>query len=101
MILKIKDEYLELIKLGKKQSTIRKGMAQVDSINLDLQAVSSEEIIKVEITELKFKKYKDITLYDIHVDGFKTFEQFHETLLSFYPDLKDDDIMTIIYFDYK
>jgi ASC-1-like (ASCH) protein len=89
--------YMLLVREGKKQSTVRKGIRKVDGAVADL--VSGEDRVRVLVTDLNVKSFQDLSDEDAHRDGFNTLQELSCALRRFYPDIAPSDPVTIIGFD--
>lgn len=90
--------YLQKILKGEKTTTIRKGIVQPlhDEVYLESNGhVYGEARVK----SLRFTKLAELTDEDAVKDGFENREDLLNALRQIYPDLKDDDWVTIISLD--
>jgi uncharacterized protein YqfB (UPF0267 family) len=92
-------EFHDLVKDGTKTQTIRYGRRDYPLGD----AVFEGEYMptNIEITELVYKKFKNLTFEDAELDGFNTLEELQTVLLDFYPDTGPDTDITLVKFKYK
>ncbi len=97
-ILNISDLYTEAICCGKKKSTIRFGER---SINKGKCILSTNDIVlAVEVTGVKYKKYQELDMMDAELEGYSSVEELKNELSKYYSDIQEQDVMTIIEFEY-
>jgi hypothetical protein len=94
------DEYFELIERGIKTSTIRYRKRDYNLGKCQFYSDTSDKITIVEITEIEYKTFGELTEDDALHDGFKTLVELKSTLKRFYPDVKDGDIVTRVVFKF-
>jgi len=95
--LTIKSEYLSAIMRGEKITTIRRGIVVplYDRVYLH----SGGKIVgEVEIESTRYLRVKNLTNKDALLDGFKSKRELIAHLRKYYPDLNDDDWITILKF---
>ncbi len=98
--LMVKGKYVDLILEGKKTMTIRKGYWVPKFKELILHGGGRPFAI-VEVTNVEYKKLKDLTDEEVRMDGFKNKEELIEALKKAYGDVSDEDLVTIIHFKLK
>lgn len=89
---------IPLVLNGTKTSTIRKGRWQFYIGNAALVNSRHDQVIPIVIEEMVKCKYKALNHDDALIDGFNNLEELQAALRYHYPSIKDDDIITIIYF---
>lgn len=95
-VLRLRPEFFDDVRQGKKRSTIRAGRGNLKVGPLILQ--SKFDILTVELTEVIYKKFGELTQEDARADGFATLEELRKTLKQFYPNLHQNSIVTLIHF---
>lgn len=97
MRIPLKNEFLPLVKSGFKTTTIRVGLR-----NLPLgpaAIVCGTEQIPIFIKNVSHKNVSDLDEHDAHADGFSSKPHLFNAMHSIYPNLAENDIVTIIEFD--
>lgn len=86
-----KTQYLDLIASGKKTQTIRywkkRNLVQPGDI---VKATNQKIGHLIQITEVKNKPFKDITLDEAKLDGFPSLDPFYEAIKTLYGTLDFD-----------
>ncbi len=93
----LKPEYMPLIETGRKRSTIRSGIRRVEPGGAAI--VAGKQVIPVRLTRHVVKRFDELTEDDARTDGFDSLGALLEALRRFYPDLRGEDPVTIVYFD--
>jgi len=94
----LKDEYIEWVKKGIKNNTIRLGERPIQLGKLKLSPASREgDSIFVHVTCVESKTVNDLSFENAKSDGFKSVPDLILALIKFYPDMKADDKVTVIY----
>jgi hypothetical protein len=105
--LKFNPEYVESIVSGKKQTTIRYSenkirlpKRRIIPLYNSNKGICNEKslICEAEITNFKVCKFKSLNFEDAINDGFKTKELLINTLRQIYPQILDEDFITIYSF---
>ncbi|RLE69152.1 MAG: hypothetical protein DRJ34_01490 [Thermoprotei archaeon] len=96
-VLCIKKKYLKLIFSGKKTTTIRRGIIKPKHRRVYLHS-GGKIVGELEIKSVKYLTVKDLTERDARKDGFENKEELLDGLKKFYPDLNEDDYITILEF---
>jgi hypothetical protein len=95
--LKLDDELMEWVWAGEKNGTSRLGKREIELDDLLLTATNGTVgDIVVTVKSVTYTKLKDIPMSIINSEGYKSLEELTTTLLKFYPDIKGDDLFTII-----
>jgi len=94
----IKPVLLELVKQGIKTSTCRNGIRTYPLGKTILKSNVSEDFVYIEITELKYYKFKDITDEIAKTDGFKNKENLIEVMKEIYGDITPESDISIVFF---
>ena len=97
MQLLLKSDFIPLVRSGAKRSTIRAGRRRAKLGPAEI--VSDGVRIPVRLTEIEYKAFTSLTDKDAITDGLASRDELQRILLSFYPDLNDDDTVTIIHFE--
>ncbi len=85
---------------GLKKSTVRLGKGTISPGKLELIASDGEpHIYIVNVTDVYYKKWYDLSLQDALLEGYATINDLHVALRLNYADAKDDDDVTIIVFE--
>ncbi len=96
--LMVKGEYIDLILSGKKKATIRLGLVKPKYNEMILHG-GGRPIAKIKVTNVRYKRVKELDERDAKIDGFKSVDDLLRHLKKAYGDVKPDDIVTIIEFD--
>lgn len=114
--MKMANNFFADIESGNKTATIRKGRRDIqlapmefestDPVGLDSGTIEEGmarteplyKIAQVDITEITYKKFGNLTNEDAQIDNYVDVAQLKQVMLGFYPDLSDDDEVTIIRF---
>jgi hypothetical protein len=94
--LSIAREFLPSVREGKKTSTIRKGIRQLDPGPALLRC--DGEFAAVRITSVSHTSFGSLTEDDAKRDGFKTLAELDAALKRFYPTIDSSAPVTIISF---
>jgi hypothetical protein len=97
MQLLLKSEFIPLVRAGAKRSTVRAGLRQIDPGPAEI--VSGTVRIPVRVTLVEYKTFGSLTHADAVSDGFSSRDDLHRALRAFYPELDDDDAVSVIHFD--
>lgn len=92
----LKSAFFTLVENGCKRTTIRAG-AKPNMVGPAL-LVGGDRSIPVEITTVDIKRYADLTQDDAERDGFATLSELKDVLATFYPDLGERDLVSILHF---
>ena len=95
--LPIAAEYLSAIRTGCKSTTIRKGKPSIKKGRLLLTARTG--FVSVNVTDVKVTRFSCLTDVDANKDGFASLAELQKALTKHYPDLGDNNWVTIIYFE--
>jgi len=95
--LRLRAEYLRLVRLGEKRSTIRKGKRDIKLGLLLLESGTDRQVVNV--TLVRHCLVKDLTIEDAQDDGFADIESLLAELLSIYSNLEGFHYVTVIKFD--
>lgn len=90
-------DFIPLVRLGTKRSTVRKGVRSLKSGVADLVS-GDEDRLRVLITDIETKGFEALTESDAKRDGFNSLRELEGALHRFYPDLGGSDPVTIIGF---
>ena len=114
--MKMANNFFADIESGQKTATIRKGRRDIqlapmefestDPIGIDSgtaeEGKARTELLfktaQVNISEVTYKKFGDLTTEDAQIDNYSDVAQLKQVMLGFYPDLTDEDEVTIIRF---
>jgi ASC-1-like (ASCH) protein len=95
--LRLRPDFLGAVRQGEKRVTIRKGRKQIKPGGL-LLLESDHETLAVRVTDVVIKRFRELTIEDASAEGLPSVEALRETLLGFYPDLRDHQYVTVISF---
>ncbi|WP_457615339.1 ASCH domain-containing protein [Methanopyrus sp.] len=99
--LEISGEYRDKLLRGEKRATIRVGRVPGARPGKVVYIHCGGYVYgKVRITDVRTKRVKDLTDEDAKLDGFENREELMKALRDHYPNLRDDDIVTIIEFEW-
>lgn len=93
--LMMKGELADLVVKGLKSTTIRLGKLRLRHKVLILHG-GGRDVAKVEVTEVKYKKVRELTDEDARRDGFESLEALLKALGKMYGGLDPDETVTII-----
>jgi hypothetical protein len=92
-------EFVDAILGGRKITTIRSGLRRY---LLGPAVMRSGAVqIPINITEVRFKAFGELTETDALRDGLESLEHLRSVLLRFYPDLSESDTLTVVEFRTK
>ncbi|WP_456483995.1 ASCH domain-containing protein [Methanopyrus kandleri] len=99
--LEISGEYRDKLLRGEKRATIRVGRVPGARPGKVVYIHCGGYVYgKVRITNVRTKRVRDLTDEDAKLDGFENREELLKALRDHYPNLRDDDIVTIIEFEW-
>ena len=92
-------KFIDMIDSGKKTTTVRRGVRTYEpgTYKLFNPAKSVEGLINIKGTAIV--NFGQLTEEVAQTDGFRTLYELKKELLSFYPELTDDDPVTIVYIE--
>lgn len=93
----VKGRYINDILEGRKSATIRKGIVKPKYREAIIHG-GGRPIAKISIERVYHKKVKELTDQDAIKDGFRSCRELLEELKRVYPDITEDDWVTIIEF---
>ena len=112
--MKMANSFFADIESGQKTATIRKGRRDIklapmefestDPIGIDSGTAEegkarTELLFKtatVEISQITYKKFANLTQEDAQIDNYPDVASLKQVMLGFYPDLTDNDEVTIV-----
>jgi hypothetical protein len=97
MRLPLKSEFIPLVRAGAKRSTVRAGQRRINPGPAEI--VSGNVRIPVRVTHVEYKTFGDLTHADAVADGFSSRDDLHRALRVFYPELDENDSVSVIHFD--
>jgi hypothetical protein len=92
----MKREFLNLIRDGRKKTTIRLGSRDIGLGPLTL--LSGRQKLDVQVTAAMRKTVAELTDQDAQNDGFFSLSELRNALRRFYPQMKENDLVTIVHF---
>ncbi len=99
-VLLIDDKYLPKILSGIKTTTIRtKVRVFTPDSKIELRSPVTSKSIRVAVKGTKVVLFKDLTDEDARKDGFATKAILKKEMLSHYPDLTNESVLTVIDFE--
>jgi len=93
--LNFKRKYLERVLRGEKTTTIRRGIVTPSKDHVYL-ACEGKVLGEARISSLRFVKIKDLTDADAKRDGFESRDELLKALREIYPDISQEDWVTVI-----
>ncbi|QOJ79505.1 ASCH domain-containing protein [Infirmifilum lucidum] len=97
-VLSFRLSYLERLFSGEKSTTIRRGIVQ--PLRSEVYLESNGKIYgEARVKSLRFTRVADLTDEDAKKDGFNSRKDLLDALREIYPDIKDEDWVTIISLD--
>jgi hypothetical protein len=97
MRLPLKSEFIPLVRAGAKRSTVRAGRRRIGPGPAEI--VSGNVRIPIRITLVEHKPFGALTHADALADGFNSRDDLYKALHTFYPELSDNDAVSVIHFD--
>jgi hypothetical protein len=94
-ILRFKRKYAEALLRGGKVTTIRRGIITPTRDRVFLEA-EGKVVGEARISSLRFTRLSDLTDADAQRDGFSSKEELLSALREIYPDIKQDEWVTVI-----
>jgi hypothetical protein len=94
-ILRFKRKYVEALLRGGKVTTIRRGIVTPTRDRVFLEA-EGKVVGEARISSLRFTRLSDLTDADAQRDGFSSKEELLSALREIYPDIKQDEWVTVI-----
>ena len=95
---KFKEKFIPLILTGRKKTTIRiKKLCKVGDV-VDILDENGNFISKAIITNIKIRRYSELTFTDAVLDGFKDLNELRYILKNIYGYIKRDQRLYIYYF---
>ena len=98
-IIPLSDEFLPSVLDGSKISTICRGRRPYQ-LGEGLLRVS-DQYIPVEIQNIRYSSFQDLSEEDAWQDGLRTLNELRSTLRRFYPQMRQDDDVTIVEFSLR
>ncbi len=98
--LMVKGKYVDDILSGRKKATIRMGIVKPKYDELIIHG-GGRPVAKVKITRVVHKKLRELTDEDAVKDGFKNKDELIRELKHVYPEISDDDWVTVIEFELR
>lgn len=92
-------KFLDMIDEGKKTTTVRRGVREYAPGVYDLYNPAKSVHGFIHITGTEVTKFGMLTDEVAKTDGFESVEELKNELLSFYPELTDDDPVTIVHIE--
>lgn len=96
--LMVKGEYVKDILEGRKKATIRLGIVKLKYDELIVHG-GGRPVAKVKVTNVRYKKVKELTDEDAKLDGFRNVAELIAALQKAYGRINPDDYVTIIEFE--
>lgn len=90
------DDLLDTVLSGRKRSTIRRGIRSYELGAARL--VTSSASVDVRITAVRVATMQTLDAEDVEAEGCETGGELVRVLQRFYPDLRDDEPLTVIRF---
>jgi hypothetical protein len=92
----LSEDLVESVRSGTKVATVRKGRRNYALGPSSFKA--GETIIPIIITRVSYCRFDGLTDEDARLEGGQSAKELQDALKTFYPDLKDDDEVTIVRF---
>ena len=96
MILNFSPEFLHKILEGSKRVTLRKGIRKIRVGPCTLKIGEVE--LRAHIESVHFLKFSDVREEHAFSEGLQSLEELRKLLRKFYPEIKEEDWFTAIYF---
>lgn len=93
----VKGKYVEDILSGRKTATIRRGIVKPKYKEIIVHG-AGRPVAKISVERVYYKRVYELTDEDAVKDGFSCREELMKELRKVYPDIKDDEWVTIIEF---
>jgi hypothetical protein len=92
-------KFVDQIRSGRKKSTVRRGI-KVYRRGESVDLVSNGKVFKrARIIKVVVKRVSELTDKDAELDGFSTRDELLKELKKIYGDIKEGDLVSVIYFD--
>lgn len=85
-------------KKGLKTASTRKGIKEFTLGFTQCVDIKTKETIDIRITKLELRKYKQIDDKLANIEDYSRAEDLKFALKSYYPNIKEDDDITIVFF---
>lgn len=95
--LRIRAEFLDEIRKGKKRATIRRGKQRINKGLLVLQNGNDYQIVNV--TGVRYCHIKNLTEDDARADGFADRNELIRKICEIYPGIRENQFVTVVNFD--
>lgn len=95
----IREELLDQVKAGTKTTTCRLGKRDYAMGKTRLKSNSTDNFTMINLIKMVYHEAKDLTDEIAKTDGFDTKENFLAVMHDIYGEIKDDDIITVVYFE--
>lgn len=96
--LRLSDDLFDVVKAGYQTANIRMGRRDIQKGDLLFVGIKTDEVVKVNVTEVVYKKLGDMNNYEAQLCGAEDTEQMKESLRYYYPQITDENEITIIIF---
>jgi len=93
----VKGKYVDMILSGQKTATIRLGLVKPKYKEMIVHG-GGRPVAKIMITKVTYKKVRELTEEDAIKDGFSSLRELLEELRKVYPEITNDDWVTVIEF---
>jgi len=90
------DFFIPVLK-GSKTQTARID-EPIPELGLGTAIFGNGKSIPIEIISISHKNFKELSLEEVHKDGFKSKDELWYALLTFYPDLLKTDLLMLVEF---
>ncbi len=96
--LMVKGRYVEDILSGRKKATIRRGIVKPKYDEIIVHG-GGRPVAKIRVVRVYYKRVYELSDEDALKDGFSSREELVRELKNVYPDIRDDEYVTIIEFE--
>lgn len=87
---------------GDKKLTVRRGIKEYHiGKHLIVNTAFPNQKRNISVTKIEHKKYKEIDSKIAKLEGFNTLKEFKSNFESLYPEIKDEDSVTVVHFHIK
>jgi len=91
-------EYVEMIKRGKKVTTIRRGIKRYPVGRLIELTVDNKPFAKAKVEKVVVKRVRELGYEDARLDGFESVDELMLALKKIYGNVREDEFVTVVHF---
>lgn len=99
-VLKLANNLFKELRDGSKKSTIREGKKDITRGPLTFISPNGDDNDEVYVTDVRYSKFGKLSLDDAKQEGYNSVEELQDVLEDYYPDIVDENDVTIINYEY-